>query len=274
MTDLEFNIWKEWVKVNLGLLLEDEKKYLVEHRLKPIALHFKLQNLTELHQEVAKNRNSMIKEAVITSITTHETSWFRDSKPFELFKTEIFPEWIKELREGKRNSIRIWSAACSTGQEPYSIAMILAELCFSDPNLLSKIQILATDVSENTVLEAQSGVFSDFAIQRGIDETLRKRWFTKEEHGWEISHKLKQMIHFKTTNLAHPIYLNNKQDLILCRNVLIYFTPDVRLKILNDMERWLNPNGIFMLGASENSEGIPSKLEKRRFSTIQYFLKK
>ena len=105
MNDLEFNIWREWVKINLGLNLESDKKYLVEHRLNPLIQHFKLSNLTDLHREVSIGRNSLIKLAVIDAITTHETSWFRDSKPFELFQVEIFPKWISELNNGTRTQI-------------------------------------------------------------------------------------------------------------------------------------------------------------------------
>ena len=274
MNDLEFNIWREWVKINLGLNLESDKKYLVEHRLNPLIQHFKLSNLTDLHREVSIGRNSLIKLAVIDAITTHETSWFRDSKPFELFQVEIFPKWISELKNGTRTQISIWSAACSTGQEPYTLAIILADLCKGDPQLISKIKIFASDVSESTLEEAKTGLYSDFAIQRGVELNIKNRWFNKKVAGWDIHDTIKKMVEFKCLNLAHPIYLSNKQDLILCRNVLIYFTPEMRLKILNDLERWMNKDGILILGASENSSGVSPKLTLKRFSSISYFEKK
>ena len=253
MTPDDFSFYKKFLYDKSGLALTEDKTYLLVSRLTPVSRKWNyptLDDMTKVLRSSAADKN-MISE-VIDAMTTNETLFFRDDRPFKYFKTGLVPE-ITKLRDAKK-SLRIWSAASSTGQEPYSIAMTLLETLPGIDNW--RIEILATDISDSALAQARKGEYTQFEIQRGMPIQLLWKYFKQEGATWKIADKLKSMVRFENFNLLEPMERFGTFDVIFCRNVLIYFDEPLKKKILSNLARRMAPDGYFFMGGSETVIGL------------------
>lgn len=242
---LEFCIYLE---NSCGIILGDNKSYLVECRLKSLMKEQKISNLGELIRQVIGGNNRKLEKSVIDAMTTNETSWFRDDYPFEFLRSTVLPFTVK-----KPNSpLRIWSAACSYGHEPYSIAIVIEEFLSKNPGCLSAgVEILGTDISSKALEYSMNGVYNQLETRRGLSEQRRKRFFSEVTDGQRVNDKVRRHISFRKLNLIQGAYPLGKFDVIFCRNVLIYFSNKKKVEILANLVRYLAPAGYLFLGASE-----------------------
>lgn len=257
--------FRTFLEKSCGILLGDNKEYLVDSRLKPVIAKYGFKNLAELVEGLqgrgsAANARSL-KEEVVDAMTTNETLWFRDLHPFRILESTLFPEFEEQA---KTRPLKIWSAACSTGQEPYSIAMVADEYRRKNPGKLSRgISINATDISPTVLNNARSGVYEMLALGRGMSDERLKRYFTEVQTGsWKVNADIAREVSFQALNLLQPYTFANQQfDLIFCRNVLIYFSAELKQDILTRMHAKLRPGGYLFLGASESLNGLADKYQ-------------
>ena len=224
---------------------------------------FNIDSLAELVKRSMKLSERALRAAVIDAMTTNETLWFRDTYPFEILNDRILPEY-----KNHAGPLKIWSAACSSGQEPYSIAMTYLEYKAKNPGgLRAGIKVTATDISNKVLEQCAIGEYDSLALARGLSAERRKKFFTDAETkagSMRVKDELKQFIHFRHLNLLDSYSLLGKFDVIFCRNVLIYFAPEVKRKIIAQFRQSLNPGGYLFLGASESISGLTEDLEMIR----------
>jgi len=254
----EYEDFKTFLQDACGILLGDNKQYLVRSRLRRILEDRGFESLAGLLAEMKRPAGARLRELVIDAMTTNETLWFRDNHPFRILQEKLLPE----LAESRPNqSVRIWSAACSTGQEPYSVAMITEEFRRLHPGKLRNVKITATDISKSVLDVARRGEYEMLAIGRGLSPERQKQFFTPSpDGGWQIRPQLKAMVEFRELNLLDR-YMLGKFDIVMCRNVLIYFSAEHKKDILTRIHDTLNPGGYLILGASESLNGLPELYE-------------
>ncbi|WP_305816218.1 CheR family methyltransferase [Photobacterium leiognathi] len=260
VNDQEYREFCRFLETQCGIVLGDSKQYLVRSRLSPLVNRFSLSSLSELLQNVIAGRNRELRIAAVDAMTTNETLWFRDGYPFTVLAEKILPE----LAANKR-PIKIWSAASSSGQEPYSMAMTVLETQAKRPGFLPSIQITATDISQTMLETCRAGVYDNLALSRGLSPERRRMFFEENGDGkMKVNAKVKQMVTFRPQNLKDSYALLGKFDVIFCRNVLIYFSPEMKAKVLNQLAASLNPGGYLFLGASESLIGLTEQFEMIR----------
>lgn len=254
LTNDEFTFIATLIKQRSGIALTPDKGYLIDTRLGPIAKANGLGDIRELIGKLRVNPNAPIAYQVIESMTTNESMFFRDTKPFDQLMKVVLPA----LKASGKTNIRIWSAACSTGQEAYSIAMTLQQEASKYPQL--KAEIIGTDLAEKVVERARAGVYSQFEIQRGLPIAYLMKYFTQRAgNNWEINDAIKAMVKFSTGNLLTPFAGMGCFDIIFCRNVLIYFDEKTKTDVLERMAAILNPPGYLYLGSSETTSNLTKK---------------
>ncbi len=246
------------VKDKVGLDLTPEKEYLWRSRLDPVARMHKFEDIDGLVEALRGGRNGTLSEAVIAAITTNETSFFRDTKPFEHFKTVVLPR-LRETRPDGR-TIRIWSAACSSGQEAYSLAMIWLAEQHKLPNW--KLEILGTDVSGPILARAKAGIYSQFEVQRGLPAPHLIKHFSKEGETWQVKPEVREFARFRPFNLLDDPTALGRFDVIFCRNVLIYFDQPTKEGVLNRIGNVLWDDGFLYLGGVETVLGMNTRFTR------------
>ncbi|WP_442886527.1 CheR family methyltransferase [Arsukibacterium sp.] len=259
--DAEYKLFRDFLEQQCGIVLGDNKQYLVKSRLGPLMQRFGLATLSELVAKTLSPFERQLRSAVIDAMTTNETLWFRDTYPYELLKKQILPELEKSCR-----TLKIWSAASSSGQEPYSIAMTGLEYQQGRPGAFSLgINILGTDIS-NTMLEhCQRAEYDGLALSRGLSPERRTKFFEDSGKGMmRVKDAVRKNVNFRHLNLLDSYTLLGKFDIIFCRNVLIYFSPDVKAKIIKQFAQALNPRGYLFLGASESLSSVNNDFEMLR----------
>jgi chemotaxis protein methyltransferase CheR len=257
----EYDQFRTFLEQQCGIVLGDNKLYLVKSRLAPLMARFGVDSLSALVAKTLSPHERQLRAAVVDAMTTNETLWFRDSYPFELLKTKIFPEF-KDLRRG----IKIWSAASSSGQEPYSIAMAASEYQSQNPGALKMgTQIVGTDIS-NTMLDmCKNAEYDSLALARGLSVERRNKFFQDSGNGMaRVTDPVRRMVNFRHLNLLDSYALMGKFDVIFCRNVLIYFSPEVKAKIISQFAQALNSKGYLFLGASESMAGLSDEFDMIR----------
>ncbi|MET0339919.1 MAG: protein-glutamate O-methyltransferase CheR [Polyangiales bacterium] len=231
-----------------AIVLEDGKEYLVEARLAPIAQTHGFENVEALCLALSSLKKELLAE-VLDAMTTNETSFFRDHHPFEALRRVVIPDLID--KRGKTRTLRVWCAACSSGQEPYSLAMLLDE---HFPQLNTwRVQILATDVSKTVLSRACSGRYRQIEVNRGLSASLLVKYFVRDGLEWEIRPELKRLVKFAELNLIGTWPPMDKFDLVILRNVLIYFDQTTKQTLLERVRRHLRYDGYLMLGGSETT---------------------
>ncbi|RZQ52505.1 chemotaxis protein CheR [Pseudoalteromonas phenolica] len=257
----EYDQFRTFLEQQCGIVLGDNKLYLVKSRLAPLMARFGVDSLSALVAKTLSPHERQLRAAVVDAMTTNETLWFRDTYPFELLKNKIYPEF-KDLRRG----IKIWSAASSSGQEPYSIAMATQEYQLQAPGALKMgVQIVGTDIS-NTMLDmCKNAEYDSLALARGLSVERRQKFFQDSGNGMaKVVDPIRRMVNFRHLNLLDSYSLMGKFDVIFCRNVLIYFSPEIKAKIISQFAQALNPQGYLFLGASESMAGLSDEFEMIR----------
>jgi chemotaxis protein methyltransferase CheR len=252
VTPLEYDYLRRLLRERSGLVLSADKQYLVESRLLPVARRAGLTGLGELVQRLrAPNAEALVVE-VIEAMTTNESFFFRDKIPFEHFRNTITPTLMTARAPQRR--IRIWCAAASTGQEPYSLAMCLKEM----GNLVAgwRIEIIATDLSNEVLEKAKAGVYSQFEVQRGLPIGLLVKYFSQIGDTWQIAPDLRAMVQFRPLNLLGDFNHLGTFDVVFCRNVLIYFDQETKVGVLDRLARVTERDGYLVLGAAETVVGL------------------
>jgi chemotaxis protein methyltransferase CheR len=244
---------RDYIEQHCGIRVGDDKMYLVETRLTTLMVEQGCSDFRQLQQKARADTTHRLRDKIVDAMTTNETLWFRDGWPFEALRTVLLPRIAKELQTGRRRNVRIWSAACSTGQEPYSIAMAVKDVSRTAPTLRSgAMEISATDISQSALFLAMSGRYDQFAMGRGLPEQYKSRYFARHGRVWELRDEIKSMVSFKKLNLQESFEALGTQDIIFCRNVLIYFSDQFKRDILSRIRRMLNPGGALFVGASES----------------------
>lgn len=258
ITPQEYEAFKTFLQDACGILLGENKQYLVKSRLRRILEENELNTLGELLDRLKRSGRSNLREVVIDAMTTNETLWFRDNHPFRILQEKLLPEYAERQNA---QPLRVWSAASSTGQEAYSVAMIIEEFRRQRPGKLRDVKITATDISKSVLEVARKGEYEMIAIGRGLSPERQKQFFTASPSGgWQIRSQIKAMVEFKELNLLDR-YMLGKFDVVLCRNVLIYFSAELKKDILTRIHATLNPGGYLILGASESLNGLPHLYE-------------
>jgi len=249
----EFQLLRDYIEKNCGIYLSEEKMYLVCTRLTSLMVESDCNSFADLYHKAVADTSLSLRDKIVEAITTNETLWFRDESPFVILDEELLREFAKEIASGRRSKIKIWCAACSTGQEPYSIAMTVREFARKEGTLKpEQVEILGTDISSTVIYLAKAGRYDPLAISRGLPEDLKKRYFERDGKVWVIKNEIKKMVTYHKLNLQGNFFQLGNQDVVFCRNVLIYFSNGFKKDILKRIARILNPNGYLFLGASES----------------------
>lgn len=252
MTDAEFDFVSALLKQRSGLTLTKDKIYLLETRLAPIARKHGLADLSALIAALRAGGAAALAADAVEAMTTNETLFFRDRHPFDALRDHVLPELIVE--RAPKAALRIWCAACSTGQEPYSLAMMLRE---SFPELAKwRVEILATDIAPAILERAREGTYSSFEVQRGLPVQLLVKCFDQQGDRWQLKPELRRMVNFQSFNLLDDPTRLGTFDIVLCRNVLIYFDQPTKSAVLERIANRLAPSGALLLGAAESIFGI------------------
>lgn len=253
-----------------AITLDRTKDYLIEGRLSRLMEETGCTSFAQLVSRAKSDLNGSVKRRIIDEITTNETLFFRDSSPFELLRQKILPEVIdRRKRSALAIPIRIWSAACSTGQEIYSIAMLLREM-LGDLSRYS-IRLVGTDISDQAVARASLGIFSPLEATRGLTDAARDKSFVLHPGGWKIRDEIRSMVCFRKMNLMEDFSSLGKFDIVFCRNVAIYFNEPDRISLFNRIEQRMENDGYLVVGAMESLSGICPQFESKRHLRSVYY---
>jgi len=253
----DFDEFRHFLEVAAGIVLGDNKAYLVTSRLNRLMLEQNIDTFSELMASI--NQDDQVAKLAIDAMTTNETSWFRDNFPYEILKHKLLPDLVSS----KPDRIRIWSAACATGQEPYSIRMVVEE--YLQKNIgqykADRIEITGTDLSSTALDMAKRGIYDNAMAGRGLLSDQKQRYFTQNNHQWHLADVIKQGVNFRELNLKESYATLGRFDIIYCRNVMIYFSAELKVEVLNKMAGSLNQGGILIVGGSESVTNYCDKFE-------------
>jgi len=248
----EYLFMQKYIEAQCGILLEKGKEYLIESRLTDLAVENGATSFTEFLSKAQSDYSGKLKDQIVDAMTTNETLWFRDHSAWEYIREVAVPLLLDKAEKGER--VRVWSAAASTGQEAYSLLMLLhdAVTARDKPYLLNQVEILGTDVSNSALFTANSGRYGAMALSRGLPEDKKQTYFTKSGNEWEFDQALKNRVTFKLFNLKNSFISLGLFDLILCRYVAIYFSDLFKRELFSKMAKALKPGCAFLLGATES----------------------
>lgn len=251
----EYRDFSRILKTMCGIDLGENKQYLVATRIRRILIDHKLESLRSLTRAIQIDSERNLRQKVIDAMTTNETFWFRDTYPYEYLDKTLLPQFA-QANPGRK--IKIWSAACSTGQEPYSISMVVDERARAKfGNISCEAEILATDLSSSALDIAKKGSYDRLSVVRGLSDQRMREYFTKvNDDIWQVCPSIANRIRFRALNLQDSFYLLGRFDVVFCRNVLIYFSAELKRDILTKLHATLNPGGILFLGSSESITGL------------------
>ena len=252
MTPEDFDYLRKYLRDRSGLVLAVEKQYLAESRLLPVARRNGMSTLDELVDRLKNRTTAPLSAEVVEAMTTNETFFFRDKLPFEHFRDTIMPALIAARAREKR--IRIWCTAASSGQEPYSLAMLIKGMSAVVAGY--RIDIVATDLSSEVLEKAKAGIYSQFEVQRGLPVQLLVKFFDQVGETWQLAPELRSMVQFRPLNLLNDFSALGNFDVVFCRNVLIYFDQENKVAVLNRIARQMPADGILVLGAAETVIGL------------------
>jgi chemotaxis protein methyltransferase CheR len=254
----DFDLFATLVKQRSGLTLTREKAYLLESRLMPVARKYNMGTLEDMVMQIRGQRNEALLSDITEAMTTNETFFFRDQKPFDIFRDLLLPQLLTTHTAKKQ--IRIWSAASSSGQEAYSIAMICAEEAAKLQGW--KIDIIGTDLSREMVERSKTGIYTQFEVQRGLPITMLAKYFQQQANDrWQLKETIRQMVQFKEMNLLHDFGPIGSFDVVYCRNVLIYFDLPTKAKVLDAIRGVMTTDGALFLGGAETVLGVNEKFK-------------
>jgi len=272
----EFSLWANYVYSITRISLDPSKGYLIETRLSVLMRETGSRSYKELLDRVLADSTGALKRKVVGAITTNETSFFRDTSPFELLRQKILPALVdarvKQFGRARPMTLRIWSAACSTGQEVYSTAIVCKETLAD----ISKydVRILGTDISDKVVAQASYGKYTKLELERGLAPEKVAAYFRPDGTDFKISDELRALTTFRTLNLLEPLAFPAKFDVVFCRNVAIYFAEADKRQLFDSITRVMAPDACLIIGATESLTGVSNRLEPKRYlRSIYYQLK-
>ncbi len=272
MSAQDYDTFRRYLQDTCGILLGDNKQYLVASRLSQLLRDHNIESLNDLVGRIRQGRGAELRQAVIDAMTTNETLWFRDVYPFEVLVSQILPNY-----KGQSQPVRIWCAACSSGQEPYSISMAYEELLARSPGYLpGGLQIIGTDISTQMLKLAEQAKYEHLALVRGLSPERKQRFFEPVDGGerWQVKANIRRRASFRALNLLDSYASMGRFEVVFCRNVLIYFSAELKAKIIDKIAGLLQPRGYLFLGASESMSGLSERFEMIRCSPgIVYRLK-
>lgn len=285
LSPAEFEHLRKLVHELCGILVPDEKTYLIQQRLMPVAKEAGCESFAAFIKTLPTLNSDHMRSRVVEAITTNETSWFRDKHPWEALREEVLPVLFervleRRLRVGAQSQggrVRIWSCAASTGQEAYSLAILIRSLLKSYQSKglnLDHVEILATDISSEVLARAVRGRYTTLEVNRGLDAPVRDEFFLETSEGWELQESIRDMVEFKRLNLMQPFHALGTFDLILCRNVMIYFDEDLRRQIVGQFHQMLNPEGLLLLGAAESLFCVSDAFQSVRLGKSMFYRKR
>ncbi|MAA98164.1 MAG: chemotaxis protein CheR [Stappia sp.] len=248
----QFEYLRQFLKTQSGLVITAEKQYLVESRLLPVARRHGLASLADLVTTMQRPGASKLASDVIEAMTTNESFFFRDTTPFAHFREVMVPAMLKARAD--RRAVRIWCAAASTGQEPYSLAICLKEMASKVAGF--RFEILGTDLSNEVLDKAKNGIYSQFEVQRGLPIQMLVKYFTQKGDLWQINPEIRSMVQWRKLNLLENFSSLGTFDIVFCRNVLIYFDQPTKIDVLQRMSRQMTPDSYLVLGAAETVVGL------------------
>ncbi len=258
----DFKYISDFIKSAAGIVLAPGKEYLVENRLSMLAHTLKIESIDELIKKLRKENSNDLKQKVVDALTTNETSFFRDKHPFETLKTSLLPQIIKKRAAIKQ--LNIWCAASSSGQEPYTIAMVLNQI----PALSGwRINFIASDISEEMLERCRQGLYTQLEIGRGLPANLLPKYFSRHQNRWQIKQELRTMIDFRIFNLCKQWPFMVNMDIIFLRHVLVYFNDATKREILGKVRKQLKPDGFLFVGSGDNPELLDKNFTRTEFST-------
>jgi chemotaxis protein methyltransferase CheR len=267
----EWKLLAGYVYSICGIQLDESKHYLIESRLSGLLQQTASLSYTGLYQKARMDATGLIERSIINAITTGESSFFRDVAPFQLLRHKILPDLI-DRRSGtaaRKIPIRIWSAACSSGQEVYSIAIVLREV-LGEPNKYD-VRLTGTDVSPEAVRRASLGVYNSVEAGRGLDAGRLSRYFTKQNGNWKVRDEIRAMASFRAVNLLRDFSSLGQFDIIFCRNVAIYFSKTDKISLFGRMEKSLTPDGYLIVGSTESLRGICSRFVPKSYLRAVFY---
>jgi len=273
ITPDEIKVWAQLVYQACGIVLDAGKGYLLESRLGPLLRETASESFSELLYKVKADATRQLTRKVVDAMTTNETSFFRDSSPFELLQHKLLPELIdrrnRTARPGQPVPLRIWSAACSTGQEVYSIGIVIRELIGDSSQY--QPQILGTDISDQALKRASYGVFTRMEMERGMNPAYLQKWFIPQADQYKIRDEVRALATFRPINLLEPLIFPYRFDIIFCRNVAIYFSEKDKVSLFDRMAQVLAPDGALIIGSTESITGITTRFAPHRHLRAVYY---
>lgn len=266
----------EYIQVKSGIVLNRHNAHLLQSRIKKILKETQVQNIEELYYKLCVKEDPNTIVSVIDAITINETFWFRNQELWSMLENLFLPIYIDEIRKGERETIKVWSAACSYGQEPYSIAMCidhyLSKHKIQDVTM-SHFEILATDISSYALEIAALAQYDKVSMARGLNETFKLKYFKTDGNMWCLDKEIKDVVRFKKFNLVEDQYGFDTFDMIFCRNVLIYFSENKKKEIYNKLAHSLRKNGVLLIGSSELLEDDEQRFSREIHTECVYFKK-
>jgi len=273
LTPQEFQGFRTFIEAESGIALGEEKTYLLEGRLKPILSRFGCNTYGDLLAKAKANLNPLVRQKLIDAITTNETLWFRDKGPFVVFEDVFMPAAVQRLRNGAAK-IRIWSAASSTGQECYSLAMVIHNYLRAHRESgvqPGQFEILGTDISTEALSVAQLGAYDRFSVERGLDQANQNLYFKQNQNFWIIDPQLKKIVTFKKFNLLESFHPLGVFDCVFLRNVAIYFSFQTKVSLVRKIRALLPPGGLLFLGSTESLTFMQHDFETKEHQKHVYY---
>lgn len=271
-SDHELKLFCKYVYELCGIVLDESKGYLLESRLGPVLKAWQCATYNELYTKAKQDTSHAIASQIVDAISTNETSFFRDVSPFDLLKYKLVPEHfdaVKQSANHGRPPLRIWSAACATGQEVYSLAIALKEL-LGDLSAYH-VNIVGTDISDTAIAQASSGRYNQVEMARGLSQHHARQYFDADGSCWRIKDELRALATFRKLNLLQSFRGVGKFDIILCRNVAIYFRPEDRTALFDRLAAQLNPHGVLLVGSTESLIGVSQRYEVNRYQNAVFY---
>ena len=267
----EFDLFRVLINNKCGIALDESKDYLVENRLNVLMIQSGCETFKEFYKKVVADE--MLAAKVVDAIVTNETLWFRDEPFFNALHDKVIP-WLAE--KAKTSRVRIWSVACSTGQEPYSVAMLIDEACVAMNNKGAKgnIQIIASDISPSAIFMAVSGRYTKLAISRGMREEYLDKYFNYDGRVYELDETIRSMVSFKQINLLDDFQGMGSFDLVMCRNILIYFSDDLKSELYGKLHNSLFNGGLLAIGGSEASKAYSDDFDQVLIDRAMFYTPK
>jgi len=275
VSEPEYILLKDYIEKHCGIVLENGKEYLIETRLSELAKNAGAKSFIDFHFLAKKDHTGSLKKSIIDAMTTNETSWYRDINAWEYINKNAIPKLIERM--SKKNKIRVWSAAASTGQEAYSLAISFYETLQNKGllNKLNNIEIVGTDISTSAISVARSGRYDSIAIQRGLSQEKKKKFFKENSNFWTINPEVKKIVKFQEFNLQNSFMPLGQFDFILCRYVTIYFSESLKRDLFSKLYRALKyPGDVLLLGATESLRGFSNNFDIKYYNNTMINMKK